>query len=343
MENESEIRKNLDFTNIEELSQEISHSYNKDVFNGEIFFSRYGMDRNLKNYANFPLNNKIHALFEHGILITDYVGGAFRIHEYLPSIVASEYRVNVLKNQENFHGAYAIGPYIHYVDSLLSPEDLKVEKEKLGNTLLIFPSHSIEDVNCQFDYNKFIENINSVGKDYDTVRICMYYHDILLKKHIPYLNEGFEVVTAGHYNDYYFLSRLRSIIENSDMTMSNDFGTHVGYCIYLNKAHFINKLDVRYEKSRNKILKKNTIEATEKLDGNDNISRINELFSQYDTNISKDQYNLVSYLWGFDEVKTPTELNRLFLDINNNYSPFKYYLSCCKRFKDFMSIKLGRD
>lgn len=47
----------------------------------------------------------------------------------------------------------------------------------------------------------------------------------------------YEVVTAGHYYDYNFLPRLRSIIETSDITMSNNLGSHLGQCIYLNK-HF---------------------------------------------------------------------------------------------------------
>lgn len=339
--NESEFRKKLNFRDVDKLSQEINHNYYKDVLNGEIFFSRYGMDRNLKKYVNMPLNHKIHALFEHGVQITDYVGGAFRIHEYLPSIVASKYRVNVLKNQENFKGAYAIGPYIHYADSLLSKDQLKEEKESLGSTLLVFPSHSIEEATSKFDYHMFIKNINDIAKDYETVRICMYYRDIVLKKHIPYLNEGFQVVTAGHYNDYYFLPRLRNIIENSDMTMSNEFGTQLGYCIYLKKPHFINKIDVTFEVSENNIIKKNTSESTKKLEYSDNLSKIYELFCEYGTNISKDQQDFVSYLWGFDEIKTPQELEKIILKINNDYYSLKYYWSCFQRFKEFMSIKFN--
>ena len=47
------------------------------------------------------------------------------------------------------------------------------------------------------------------------------------------------VVTAGYIMDPLFLSRLKSIIQLSDLTMSNNVGTHLGYCIYLNKPHWI--------------------------------------------------------------------------------------------------------
>lgn len=337
----SEERKNLDFTEVDLLSQEISHSTITDILNGEIYFSRYGMDRNLKQYAGIPINYKIHALFEHGVVIMDYVEGGFRVHEYLPSITSSQYRVDVLKSKKEFKGAYAIGPYIHYVESLLSKDKIKEEKEKLGNTLLVFPSHSISSSQTQFDYNTLIQDIKKISKDYDTVRICMYFQDIVFKKHLPYLKEGFQVVTAGHHNDYYFLPRLKAIIESSDMTMANDFGTQLGYCIYLGKPHFIDRIDPNYDVSKDNVVRKFVGKAIEKQQSSENFSKIMELFSQYDTNITNEQYDLVSYLWGFDEIKTPKELHDIFLKVNENYSALKYYISCIKYFKYFMSTKFG--
>ena len=39
--------------------------------------------------------------------------------------------------------------------------------------------------------------------------------------------------------DCLFLSRLRSLISISDLTMSNSVGTHVGYCVYMGKPHYV--------------------------------------------------------------------------------------------------------
>jgi hypothetical protein len=69
----------------------------------------------------------------------------------------------------------------------------------------------------------------------------MYWKDILNGNHFPYREHGFQVVTAGHRSDSYFLSRLKDIIELSDYTMSNFVGTHIGYCISLGKPHYIIK------------------------------------------------------------------------------------------------------
>lgn len=338
MEEEIESRKKLPFTDVENLAKTIKDTHFSEVLRGEIFLARYGMNRILKKYAGFPMDYKIHVLFEHGVIYTDYVIGGFRIHEYLPSMVASQYRINILKQQKGYKGAYAIGPYIHYANTLLTEEEIKAEKERLGRTLLVFPSHSIDTTTSKFNIEEFINKIKETSKDFDSVRICMYYQDVLLKRHITYQKEGFEVVTAGNYNDYYFMPRLKSIIKTSDITMANDTGTHLGYCIYLNKPHYLFKQSITQEHA-NKFDGNLVNEAMIKEKSSNNDANITKLFSEYHENITKEQYELISYLWGFNEVKTHSELKELIIRINNNYSNIKYYLSCIKRAKDLLIEK----
>ena len=336
MEEEIESRKKLPFTDVENLAKNIKDTHFSEVLRGEIFLARYGMNRVLKKYAGFPMDYKIHVLFEHGVIYTDYVSGGFRIHEYLPSMVASQYRINILKQQKGYKGAYAIGPYIHYANPLLTKEEIKAEKERLGRTLLVFPSHSVNTTN--YNIEEFINKIKETSKDFDSVRICMYYQDVLLKRHVSYQKEGFEVVTAGNYNDYYFMPRLKSIIKTSDITMANDIGTHLGYCIYLNKPHYLFKQSIALEHD-NEFDGNIVNEGITREKFSNNVANITKLFSEYHENITKEQYELISYLWGFDEVKTPVKLKELIIRINKSYSNIKYYLACIKRAKDLLIEK----
>lgn len=338
MSNDSNMRANSNFDDLNLLSQNLNEDYNGTLY-GELCFSRYAMDKILKLYCGLSNTFKIHALFEHGVIITDYVGGAFRAHECLPSIVSSKYRVDVLKKQKDYHGAFAIGPYIHYCDSLLEDNQFKEEKNRLGKNLLVFPSHSVDGNISKFDYESFLNNIKKYSDDFDSVRVCMYYKDVQLGRHEIYQKNGFEVVTAGHIFDYNFLPRLKSIIELSDMTMSNNVGTHLGYCIYLNKPHFIDlSQNVEYVKEKNdresKLIDETTKQVINIMDTNDNVLLIKNLFSNFDKKINKDQYELVSYLWGFDEVKSPIELKSIFFEIDENFSWLKYYISGLKRLKN---------
>ena len=334
-------RKNLEFTKINQLAQNIDYK-DYGMINAELCFSRYSMDTILKEYSEIPINYKIHALFEHGVIITDYVGGAFRAHEYLPSIVPSKYRVKILEKQKNYNGAYSIGPYIYYADYLLNLDKFKKEKERLGKTLLVFPSHSIDGSISHFNYNNFIDEIKKYSENFDSVRICMYYKDVQLNRHKIYQKNGFEVVTAGHFNDRYFLPRLKSIISLSDMTISNDIGTHLGYCIFMNKPHFIitnqNISHTHEDDSKNsKLMMENDKKVNKTKINNENLSKINRLFSEYDEKITKDQYEIINYLWGFDEIKSPNELKKIIFEINENFSWIKYYMSGLKRMKNIIN------
>ena len=340
MKDESKKREKLNFTEIEKLSRPIEFNRN-EILIGELQFYRYRMDKILKEYANFPLNEKIHALFEHGILFTDICHGVYRAHEYVPSIVASKYRVKILEKQKYYNGAYAIGPYIHYAKPLLSKEELKSEKERLGRTLLVFPSHSIDGLLSNFKTEDFLSEIEKISKEYDTVRICMFYKDVTLNRFKQYQKKGYEVVTAGHAYDYNFLPRLKSIIESSDMTASNNIGSHLGYCIYLNKPHYlINPDKVEHIEEINgenaKLMVKNEEIFVKSKENNENVINMTKEFSTYDDTINKDQYKLIEYLWGFNEVKTPKELNEIFIEINKNFSYIKYYLSGITRLKNLL-------
>lgn len=62
----------------------------------------------------------------------------------------------------------------------------------------------------------------------------------------------------------------------------------------------------------------------------DNVKTIKELFSNFDEKINKEQYKIISYLWGFDEVKSPNELKELLQKINNNFSWIKYFITVLK-------------
>ena len=66
---------------------------------------------------------------------------------------------------------------------------------------------------------------------------------------------------------------------------------------------------------------------------------IKKLFSTPQEKISKDQYNLINYLWGFDCIKSKNELKKIFLDLDKNFSYVRYYLSQFKRFKQLVKLK----
>lgn len=169
-----------------------------------------------------------------------------------------------------------VGPYIKRTESFYNPEQIANMKKEYGKVLLVFPSHSSFKYNSRYNYETFKSRIEEVKKSkiIDTVFVCLHYYDVL--NDVAKYYDEYNVVCAGHIYDIYNLSKLRSIIELSDYTMSNEIGSHVAYCFALNKPHLLAKSDICYngefadmDSKRFKTYKEHEIELVNEIFDND--------------------------------------------------------------------------
>ncbi|WP_308644087.1 hypothetical protein [Oceanotoga sp.] len=273
----------------------------------------YGNSENLKIYSK---NNKsIKASIEHGLYIGNHYNKFETSNSFLPAIITlSEYRKKILLNKNKF--IFDIGPYIHY-SKKINMNFIQKEKEKYGKNLLVFPSHSIESIEWRYNIKDFINLIKKIKKAYnfDTVNICLYWVDINNKLDEVYKKEDFNVITAGHKKNKYFLNNLKKYILLSDFVISNNIGTHIGYVNYLNRPQYIYKQELKVIANSEKDYKKEfgdrDFESTEKIK-----NKLYKAFSKINFEITREQKEICNYYWGFDKVKTPDEINFIltFLD-----------------------------
>lgn len=288
-----EQRKNISLFDYKSLSKPIS--------NYPFFYilenNYYGHGRVLSRAFDVDDQSRI----EHGSFLGNYIPkhNYFSITKRI--ITFSKYRKDA--NYPTRKQITCVGPYIKYAQSLLNIEQTRILKDQLGKVLLVFPSHSIDAVHAKFDINDFINFILIKKKKYrfDTVVICLYWKDIELGLDKYYLENEFKIVTAGHTYDYYFLDRLKTIIDISDFTISNDIGTHLGYCVTMNKPHFIYVSNIRYEADIHnfdsireleiiKDFQKETLQIQKK--------QIIDNFSQWSVEVTSEQKACVEYYWG---------------------------------------------
>lgn len=257
----------------------------------------YGSGRVLSRVFNIDKYTRI----EHGLFLGNYVPK----HNYFKTIkhivTFSDYRRYC--NFATGKNIICAGPYIQYAQSILTDEQSKLIKGKLGKILLVFPSHSIDALHAKFDIKDFIDFILVKKHQYNfnTVIVCLYWKDVELGMDKSYIDHGFMVVTAGHIYDYYFLDRLKSIIEISDYTISNEVGTHIGYCVSMNKPHYIYMSKIQYvpdihaadsEKMVNiRNAYKQEISSVQK-------QEIINKFSHWHHQVTDDQLRCVEYYWG---------------------------------------------
>lgn len=289
-----------------ELSKPLKN-YSFQIYNGNNTFGilkvleKYCDKRSLKSLA-----------IEHGFYLGDFCYD--REIKYPNIITMSENRKKILEKKNKKLKVIEIGPYIHYAKSYYSEEEIKKLKSKYGKILLAFPSHSLDSLNIQGNF--FIEKIEEIKQDYDTVFVCLFYVDIQNGQYQKYLEKGYKIVTAGHRYDIKFLERLRSIIELSDYTVSNSFGTHVIYCTHLKKFHSIFEEKLVYKGNLNfssKIIKKVLKEALR----SDELlieqkKKIRKYYSLYPNKYSPSYLKKeLDYLFGFSKVKSEKEIKKI--------------------------------
>jgi hypothetical protein len=283
-------------------------NYNKLIQNFPIFsFSNEPGIIGNKCYGNhIAVSNALKDInlnttsIEHGLYFGKYVIKSESNSNSIDTIVTfSEYRKDALLNSGIINkNIITIGPYIKYINYFKSINDLNIIKKNLRKTLLVFPLHNSDEVEKNYDQNDFINEIFRLKEkhDFNTILISMYWLDIKNKKHLIYQKFGFTIVTAGNRSDPFFLSRLKDLIYLCDMTISNDLGTHVGYCICLNKPHYIYR---QYIKINDKIKK-----VTDNFDSLFYTTYFKEielflnLFSSDELRISNEQKSIVKYYWG---------------------------------------------
>jgi len=300
--NDIKRRSKLTLTDIYKLSKHIGifSPYTNEIHASNDF---YGHASVLKEYINLPDNYQFKFAIEHGVTFANRICN-LETEIDMPSIITpSNFRKNILKKHAKM--VFSIGPYIHYAKNYLSEKGLSRERKRLGSNLLVFPTHSTPDIICDYNANEFCTVISKMGKQFDSVRICLYWKDIIRGFGKIYKNYGFECVTAGHVFDPLFLPRLRSIIETSTFTASNDAGTHIGYCIYLNKPHYMYFQKPAFSGRRSeKILVENIYKSAI-------YKNIIDAFSKFGRNISAQQKNIIDKYWGLSEIKTKKELQNI--------------------------------
>lgn len=275
----------------------------------------YGHAKIFKKFLGLPKEYQFKFIIEHGTYLNNEVAN-IDLETNLPTFITySNNRFKILKKYRDF--AFSIGPFINYAEDILTQEEFQKEKKRLGRSLLLFPIHSTLDTNFNFNIINLCNSIRKVGKDFNTIRVCIYWTDILKGYYKIYQDFGFETVTAGHILDPNFIPRLRSIINLSSYTISNGISTHIAYCLSLNKPHYL--ISQKLSLSGNK----REIQANSILIKSKAYKQIFKAFSKLKNQISSDQYTIANHYWGLDRTKTKKEFLKIVKqteEIFNNYN-----------------------
>ena len=253
--------------------------------------SFYGVSHWLKRYSGYE--GKICACIEHGVYFGSYVNPKEGLESGLPAVITfGQMRKRHLVKVSPLW-IVPIGPYIQYAEPFYSAKDTEEIKARFGKTLLVFPQHSCLESNVGYDAKSFFSKIEAIRgrQSIDTVIVNIYYRDLNEKIKIFCKQHGYIISCAGHQTDPMFLSRLKSVIQLSDYTVSSTVGTHVGYCVSMNKPHAVlNSLNLATDGE----------DACSSPEKQHDFKILEEAFQEKADGITSKQIRLCNYYWGND-------------------------------------------
>ncbi|MCI8728161.1 MAG: hypothetical protein HFG66_19110 [Hungatella sp.] len=196
----------------------------------------YGYAYSLMLYAEIPEKDIIYLpIVEHGIPFgSDFTPERYPLNNSY--IFQGKYAMNgwnqTFKNRKMFF----VGPLIHYCPDFYSKKQISKMKEKLGRTALIFLPHSSEENKIQFNVDNIINTYLAKSADnIESVLVCVYCQDVNQIGREALRDRKIHYVSAGFKLDSLFISRLKAIIELSDIVFYDSFSSSIGYSYYLGK------------------------------------------------------------------------------------------------------------
>ena len=187
----------------------------------------YGHRKILLDYCNIKKNYHSFAAIQHGWCVFDVrkTLGRRDFKKYIPFLCWSS-GVKKLLTKDNSINSHIIGSPFIYLHKIL-------RKKKIGNGVLLFPSHSTPEVKVVINHKRLIKEVEKDEKPPFTV--CLYYTDYRPSIIKLYKKKKWNVVCCGSRSDEKFLYNLYEYILSARKVICTELTSPLFYSMYLNK------------------------------------------------------------------------------------------------------------
>jgi hypothetical protein len=168
---------------------------------------------------------------------------------------------------------------------------------------------------ASYDAAGFARMLAGYRDRFDHVTVCLYWRDVLDGAEASYRAEGFDCVTAGHMFDPAFLARLRGIIEDADVVVTNRFGSYVPYAIALGRPVWFRRQRVTPVGSPED-LARDSIDP----DRDEATTReLVELLEEETDEPTAEQVERLEPIAGFGHLRSPAQLREILAEAEERY------------------------
>ncbi len=270
----------------EELEDLCNHLKAEKFVNWWFWFAEvYSIGKYMRKYAYYPHFLPLCVHTEHGI--GSYGQPCvFPGFNYLIKLFHSKHAVNLFKKKYKEPCYVLSSPQVFYRKSN------KITKNNNAKGTIAFPTHSCGEIENEFDKVNYINKLKALPEEFQPVSICLHCSDITLGEHKIYMEQGFNVYTAGFPNDHRFIERFYDILKHFKYSTSNDIGSQLYYSVEMGIPFFLYG-----ERPRCKYSDTSTKEGDFYFEDLEKYERIYNLFKMPVSNdgieISEDQKQLV--------------------------------------------------
>ncbi|MGH1335766.1 MAG: hypothetical protein ACRBFS_06525 [Aureispira sp.] len=208
----------------------------------------YGMKEALYKSVGLPPKQAASCHLQHGAVMM------FHTQEPDHLTLNTPYPVIFLDNEEQVefcknYKAKPITKPMHIIGSIFPryrrSQNIVQRPDAKGS--LIFISHSTPVTKLNSNWKKLIEEYRQLPEQYHPLTFSIYYRDYLLGAHETFIEEGFDVVTAGHISDPRFVDNLYDTMSQFRYVAGNDIGSNLYYAVEMGIPFFLHGEEGKYE------------------------------------------------------------------------------------------------
>lgn len=283
---------------------------NRIVFHSN---EQYGFGKIIRNYAFYPKMLPICAYFEHSS--PPFYDKMWSLKkEFLTHIFFHREDFAEQWNQNNNSKAHTfISPFSWY----RKKNNIKLQNEAKGS--LFFVHHTRSDVDRFNDFIKIDNCIEQLPEEMKPVTVCFYYLDILKGSHKQYVDNGYNVVTAGDAKNPNFIENFYKVVTNYKYSITNSIGGHILFCADLGMPiSYFSSLEPKHISNDEKFW-----ESRNRLENSEVYKTARLIFEGVNLEITQEQQEFVNMMLGkinpTGRFKTSLLLYKSFLQ----YLPYK--------------------
>lgn len=183
----------------------------------------YGHGAVIRQYGFFPKNWKLKPYIPHGVSLWDKISKSRTLYTNGYDFFFSKRLSEIFYNTTGKKSYIITSPFVLY------KRLYKKTKDKNAKGSIVFPSHSISEIDVIFDIDALCYELHNLPEKFKPIHVCLFYVDVLKGDYKKYIEHGFPVHCAGSRLDKDFVINWYEIVTHFKYGLGNEIGSHLFY------------------------------------------------------------------------------------------------------------------